>query len=305
MRFATLAATALSALLLSACGGDRAAGPRGEDPLPDLSGLAWLGGDRFLAVHDAKNPAEDDRIRASILRLPRSLAGVDAHALDVEWPDPLGKSNDLESADPIPGTNRVLLAESGDGGGPFRRIFLAEVGDESLEIHSFAPWPEQIENVEGIAVARVGRRLVFLWAERAQGEAATTIWAGPMETDPLRFEEPRGVEFTTPESHTPATRPVSALAVDSRGRLYVGTAFDRDVGDNGPYRSSVWRIGRVRTTLGIPHVVLDPEPTLLGTLDGLKVESVAVREQGGRFDVYVGTDDENWGGVLRPLPPPG
>lgn len=26
-------------------------------PLPDLSGLAWLWGDTFLAVHDAKNDA--------------------------------------------------------------------------------------------------------------------------------------------------------------------------------------------------------------------------------------------------------
>lgn len=47
------------------------------------------------------------------------------------------------------------------------------------------------------------------------------------------------------------------------------------------------------------------------TLDGLKAKGVAVREGeetgGGRLSrgvqVFVGTDDENYGATLRPLPP--
>jgi hypothetical protein len=41
-----------------------------SNPLPDLSGLAWMGEDLFVAVHDAKNPDELDRPRVSILALP-------------------------------------------------------------------------------------------------------------------------------------------------------------------------------------------------------------------------------------------
>jgi hypothetical protein len=41
----------------------------------------------------------------------------------------------------------------------------------------------------------------------------------------------------------------------------------------------------------------------LATLDGLKVESIAVREssEDGR-QLYIGTDDEHYGGILRQLP---
>jgi hypothetical protein len=48
-----------------------------ESPqLLDLSGLAWIGGDRFLSVSDAKNPREDDLNRVGLLTLPDSLDGL-------------------------------------------------------------------------------------------------------------------------------------------------------------------------------------------------------------------------------------
>ena len=94
--------------------------------------------DRFLAVHDAKNPDEIDNPRLSLLRLPTSLAGVESTEVEIEWPEPLGKSNDLESADRVPGTNKVLFAESGDDGGDYQRIFEAEFDDDGLELVSTA-----------------------------------------------------------------------------------------------------------------------------------------------------------------------
>jgi hypothetical protein len=41
----------------------------------------------------------------------------------------------------------------------------------------------------------------------------------------------------------------------------------------------------------------------LANLDGLKVESIVVREpiEGGK-QIYVGTDDEHYGGIIRLLP---
>ena len=44
---------------------------------------------------------------------------------------------------------------------------------------------------------------------------------------------------------------------------------------------------------------LDAAPERLATLDGFKVESVVVDDVG---QVFVGTDDEDLGNVLRPLP---
>jgi hypothetical protein len=50
-------------------------------------------------------------------------------------------------------------------------------------------------------------------------------------------------------------------------------------------------------------VVIPPEPDLLATLDGFKVESLALVDgPEGMTRLYAGTDDEDFGGVLRPLP---
>jgi hypothetical protein len=82
--------------------------------LPDISGLAWIGGDLFLAVHDAKNPEEDDRPRVSLVELPKSPTGLTRQTMELTWPEPQGLSSDLESVARIPGTALMLLVESGE-----------------------------------------------------------------------------------------------------------------------------------------------------------------------------------------------
>lgn len=76
--------------------------------LPDISGLAWIEQDTFLAVHDAKNPEENNRPRVSILSLPRTPEGIRWKPLEIDWPHPLKESSDLESIARIPGTSLYL-----------------------------------------------------------------------------------------------------------------------------------------------------------------------------------------------------
>jgi hypothetical protein len=283
------------------------AGPSGEPTgLPDLSGLAAMGGGRFVAVHDAKNPDELARPRVSLLRTPTSLDGVSWTPLAVDWPAPLGPSSDLESAARVPGTASVLLVESGEGeadGRRFRRIFHARADGDGVELVETAQWPVAVRNVEGTAVARIGSRLVFIYAERAQGRRSTRIRWSPLRLDPLTFGRFRQVSYRSRAPHGPGARPVSALEVDHANRLYVASAQDPG-DDNGPFSSSVWHVGRVeRGPDGAPRVRLRPRPREVARLDGLKVESVAAeRTPGGVTRLFAGTDDENYGGVLRPLP---
>ncbi|HEX2142754.1 MAG TPA: hypothetical protein VHK28_10875 [Candidatus Limnocylindria bacterium] len=311
MRGRALLRTLVVALLLAAptpsSGQDATSGRRVAATLPDLSGLAWLSDDVFVGVHDAKNPKENDRPRVSLLWLPASPEGITWRPVELAWPEPLGPSSDLESAARIPGTRSLLLVESGEGkaaGEPARRIFLAERVDQDLRIAATAEWPASVKNVEGTAVARVGNRLIFIYAERAQGQPSTNIRWAPLELQPLGFGAFQEVTFPSPDPPGPDARPVSAIEVDDAGRLYAASAFDPG-DDNGPFRSAVWRIGRVEAgdDRG-PRVVLDAQPQRLATLDGLKVESLAARQGSGSDTLlYVGTDDENYGGTLRPLPP--
>jgi hypothetical protein len=66
--------------------------------------------------------------------------------------------------------------------------------------------------------------------------------------------------------------------------------------------SVVWRIGKVTTDAKNKPTIVLGDAKRLATMDGLKVESVTVREIGGAKQVFVGTDDEHYGGILRPLP---
>lgn len=50
---------------------------------------------------------------------------------------------------------------------------------------------------------------------------------------------------------------------------------------------------------------MSASPQRIATLDGFKVESLALRPHGDGEQLFAGTDDENHGGTIRqiPLPP--
>lgn len=269
--------------------------------LPDLSGLAWLEGDDFLGVHDAKrNKEKQDWPRVSLVTLPKSeLVGTTWRTFDVAFPGREGTSSDLESAARVPGTNTLLLAESGQEGDDDRRIFVASYVDGRLAIESAVHWPREIHNVEAIDVARVDGRLYFLYAERANSKPSTELWWAPMSLDPLTFGAFQRVTYSGVDPVGPGARPIVALATSSDGSIYSVSALDPG-DDDGPFRSVVWRIGRIEPTEDAARVVL-ADAERIATLDGLKVESITLREIDG-MELFIGTDDEHFGGIIRPLP---
>ena len=301
-------AALVTALALPGCaGGDRgSAAPPATAGLADVSGLAWVQDTTFLVVHDAK---ADGLPRASLVSLPASAAGPGVQALTVAWPQPHPPASDLESIARIPGTASFLLAESGSArraGTPLQRLFLADYNDGRLAITQVVNWPVPVENVEGTAVARIGERLVFLFAERAEGQPQTLLRWAEMTLQPLAFGPFREVAFAAPAPTGRYARPVSAIDIDDAGRIYVAAAIDTG-NDHGPFRSVIWRIGRIEAdAAGQPAVVLDAQPVRLATLDGVKVEGIAVRPQpGGAPELFFGTDDERHGGIVRRVPAEG
>ena len=279
---------------------------RQASDLPDLSGLAWLGGDCFLAVHDAKIDGESGNPRASLLYLPTDSQGVHWKPLAIDFRGL--KSNDLESAARIPGTKDILLVESGDNGNPrFQRIFKARVEDNRVRIIGVTPWPMPINNVEGTAVGALGDRFVFVFAERAQNLPGTDLRWAVFDPETFSFGPFRSVAFSNPDP-TAFNRPLVAMDLDSSGLIYISSAFDAEAAelpdpDNGPFASAVFCIGELTEVNGEPEVILFATPRLKGTLQGFKVESIAVRESDeDGLQIFVGTDDENYGATLRLLP---
>ena len=323
MRFAVVALTAISMLAgtapASAAGGHGA--KRSRAKLLDISGLIWLEGDVFLAVSDAKIPDENTFTRVSLLSLATSLDGIGFRRLSPRFPG--GLSSDFESAAGIPGRKKFLLAESADDGeGNPQRIFLAKLvgkrpNRQRIKILDFVEWNSftPVKNVEATAVAATdtGSKFIFIWAERNHGERFayvnwTDLWLDPFQiawdnVQRVKFTLPdylvdKNIELIDPSVNLYYNRAIVGMDVDSEGNIYTVAAFDPDE-DGGPFQSAVLKIGKVRDG----EVQLDAEPTLLASLDGLKVESVALREIGNGVELFIGTDDEFYGGVLRPLQP--
>ncbi|HKY03924.1 MAG TPA: hypothetical protein VJQ56_03490 [Blastocatellia bacterium] len=272
------------------------------DPMPDISGLAWVERDTFLAVHDAKNPEENNRPRVSLLWLPRTLDGVRWKPLKVSWPTPMNESSDLESIARIPGTSMFLLVESGESsykGQRFSRVFLTELKDERIEILSFTELPAAVKNIEGSAVSKVGNRLVFLWAERADDQVSSKLSWADLQLDPVRLGTVQHTYFKPGKFTGKNWRPVSAMEIDKRGHIYIASAYDPE-DDNGPFSSVIWRAGQVILDRSSRvRVNLFNAPRLLARLDGLKTEALAIRERGQAAEFFAGTDDENYGGAVR------
>ena len=147
---------------------------------------------------------------------------------------------------------------------------------------------------------------MFLYAERAQNMRLTHVRWATLDPETLAFGPFSSVPFRNPGAAY--NRPLVAIDIDDAGNLYIVSAFDPEAAmlpdpDNGPFASAVWRIGVVSLDReGAPIVTLDCRPTLLATRDGFKVESVAVREDDDGVQLFVGTDDENYGATIRLLP---
>lgn len=315
----------VAAALLAALLGDSALGQSQDavqaSALLDISGVAWLEDDLFVAVHDGKSDAaESDRPRVSLLLLPADVVappefareasgGIYFQDLEVDWPT--GKPNDLESIARIPGTRQLLLAESGDDCSEFQRIFLASLDTSyQLTIDAVVPWPDSgrpecvgVFNVESSAVFSLGGRLFFVYAERAEGLQQTEIRWAEMQSSPLRFGPFSSVRYRA-RVEGPGVRPIVALDVDAEGHVYAATAYDSGE-DNGPFRSFVSKIGQFRRASdGNARFVPSGRFADVARQDGYKIEGVAVRTRAdGTLEVHAGTDDENFGATLRQVAP--
>jgi hypothetical protein len=262
--------------------------------LPDLSGLAWIAGNTFLAVSDAKNANANTRSRVSLVSLPGSARGVSWRFLALNWQAVEGLSKDLESIARIPDTDLFLLSESGSFKLKKARIFLAQYQKNKLQLLGFTHFPTKVKNIEGTAIARVGDELIFLYAERAQGEAQTKIHLAKLSLSPLKLETLNEVIFNSPVAARKNFRLISAMEVDRNNQLYIASASD--LGNDGPFQSIVWQMGAIALKNGRSRLILS-EPKRLATIDGFKVEGIAIRDR----EMFIATDDEHYGGVIRPL----
>jgi hypothetical protein len=98
-------------------------------------------------------------------------------------------------------------------------------------------------------------------------------------------------------------RDCSDLHLEAKdGGWAVWSVATRDEGDAGPFHSAVYRAGKFVVEDGKVRFVREEAPADVYHLHGLKVEALAAAPKCVSKSAFaIGTDDESYGGIWRPL----
>jgi hypothetical protein len=263
-----------------------------EEPsvLPDVSGMARLSPRSFVVVHDRKS--DDPRARLGCLYVDQKH-GVHYRSFEVDWDKVGGPASDLESICPIPGREgEYLAAESSHWKGRTGRLFHLVVDATWCRVEGKIPLPE-IKNIEGIAcVVSNEEEVAVLLGERAPESGKGKLHRAVLNLSDYTLGEVSPIEFElTNLPKMEGLRVCSDLYLEDE-TFWVSAAVDPDVG-TGPFASFVYELV-VSTSNAVAK-----EPTW--RLDGLKVEALGPSAVDGS-ELSVATDDEDFGGIWRPLP---
>jgi hypothetical protein len=175
------------------------------------------------------------------------------------------------------------------------------------------PWPapptgitEPGIEVEGIACLRLASgRLILVLGHRGgkvgSGNRPGVIAWGNLDLDAGTFR--RSGEAALAPDVLLGERGCADLLLEPReGSWEVWSVASDDAGDLGPFRSVVYRAGALVPDTG-DGLRFQPElqPQVRWRLDGMKVEALGRTTGIPRSAFCVATDDENYGGVWRPL----
>jgi hypothetical protein len=282
------------------------------DEFPSSSGMAVLDSEHVLLVDDTKDKPElAERPRLRVAKLIPGGTVIEPVAEDWgEGPRP----NDLEAVAPIPGQpGRFLVCESGTGGPPYGRIFYIHVTQDGTGWRSTTFGRAQLPlgvlhgELEGMALgAKSSGGLVLILSERGGGGpySPAWLWWGDFDLSTGAFSRSEdamyGMQLSWPgKTYYPNARPCTDLYLDPSGYLWASGA--QDMGDQGPFRSVVYRIGRFDPNVSYP-VQYEMNPDLVWRIDGLKIEALGPAVSSGSILSFA-TDDEYFGGLWRPLPP--
>ncbi|MEV3874831.1 hypothetical protein [Streptomyces sp. NPDC049906] len=267
----------------------------GDGITAGISGIAVVArgaaGVDTVVVHDNKRPGEPRISRIGLV--PGSAPVVRVLRWQGGDRDPV----DLESLSPVPGAPGELVALESSGHGFHLRL----TGDTAQVLREFAvPGADAVDpaghrdNYEAFFLAGTPGRLTAVWAHRGQDTDPAVLHAAALDWTALAFGARDSAPVRVPYPAA-GVRHVSDLTVSPTGRVTVTSASD--AGDDGPFDSAVYDVGRVESDLfGRPRPVLRDAPLRIAVFPGHKIEALAC---GPAAQGVLGTDDENAGGRLR------
>ena len=318
----TLPIAMLLALLLTAC-----ATPRGSPPPgASFSGIAPLvrgaHESSWLVVMDAKD-ARSERLLVARWGVATGTSARWESVTVADW-SPVARQGfgvgrggtrppmDLESVCRLPGdTLRFLAAESGQAMGGQGRLFDLELRRgpfggwraRVLAVHSLPQGADtSASNYEGLAcIGAGGEDVLLLLAERGGSRLhpRASLRRGILNgaRDRIDWSDASGVEQVAALDQWPlgaeGLRGVADLTIRADGSLWAVST--QDPGDDGPFRSWIYALGRVVPENSTTGWLPASRPAVAVRLDGEKAEGLTFTSD-GRL-VFV-TDNEKLGGGI-------
>lgn len=290
--------------------------PGSLERVEGFSGMVKTGKGQYLVVHDMKMKSTEPRL--GWLTIVKDGTYYQPVAV-ADWKG--DRANDLEGVCQLP-SGEFLAAESGvreetaEGGQPqakFGRIFrLAVKGDQAEVRGTYAGAKVLIstkqgkgDDYEGLLCIPTGNKILIVQGERGGSKPyphGVLRWGWlDLAKDELTFpaEGLAGLPVITPTQNLPGTerRDIADLHATADGTVWAVGATDG--GDSGPFRSYVYKIGRLQPDQ-VPPIALEKDLSPAWTIDGFKTEALADpwTENGA---LAFGTEDEDIGGVIREL----
>jgi len=291
----------------------------GPPPGIGYSGMAQIGPDDYLVVHDTK--VNESGPRLGIVRVKQDEP-LEYTPLTIEnWVHPQGPANDLESACALPGRpGELLIAESSYQKGLYGRIFHLDIRGTTVRVLSVLPLPRlsdsdkdsERDNYEGLAcAARNDGKILLILGERGGSSRypnGVLRW-GVFDPNhgvvdwPAAGKAGRMVIAPGPWTTRQSKRDITDLYLDGQGNLWA--AASEDAGDEGPFHSVIYRAATVQQADAANPIQLSKAQRPSWVLDGLKVEALAgPPDSVSSAFLSFATEDQHLGGIWRPLYPP-
>ena len=279
------------------------------------SGMEQLNDSTYLVVYDVKNFKKGVRLAMVVL----TEKSINVFPIKVDTWGIEGISSDLESICAIPGKeNEFLIAESGNWKGNLGRIFhiqvdlstrkatlLGSVKFPLLYRNDMDTTGDQYEAIHCLAYSE-NERIVIL-GERGGSKNNPTgvlrwgLYNTEQHTLNIEGQGLKGIAIDAPGNwqNKVQKRSITDMYIDANGIIWASASEDQ--GDAGPFYSVIYKLGKINP-MNLQNPVTPFDSLTIGReIYGFKIEALSGPQKEINCTHTFGTEDEIYGGVLRPL----
>lgn len=259
-----------------------------------ISGIAKFDrhpeGREFLIVHDNKDDYPD---RFALVAIP--FQGQPEY-FPLNWSENTELPKDLESLVAVPGQDDPPRFMAMTSMGRVYDFTLAPDNRTIALIQTFdIPHIPAGSNFEAFTLAQIQGKMVVTWAHRGEGADPAILYWGTLDLAGGKITPISECEVRVPQP-TGNPRHISDLKIDRSG--FVWSSAATDPGDQGPFDSGVYKIGRFSVQGENIFFKLKSKLSPLALYRGHKIEAIELSGDAQNQQIF-GTDDENDGGFIR------